>query len=88
MIENELQYFFRNAKRSDITNSKIIVKTISHGTSQKNLLLKMAHGKTKNQLSAAFVTFFKIRRNADLFKANLFLIHFDSALYQICTDIN
>ena len=48
----------------------------------------MAHGKTENQLSAAFVTFFKIRRNADLFKVNLFLIHFDSALYQICTDIN
>ena len=62
LIENELQYFFRNFKHSDTSSSKVTVKTISHGTSQKNLLLKMAHDKIENQLSAAFVEFFKIEK--------------------------
>ena len=62
LIGNEIQYFFRNSKRSDTSNSKVTVKTISHGTSQKNLLLKMAHDKTETQLSAAFVEFFKIEK--------------------------
>ena len=54
LIKNELQYFFRNVKRSNISSNNINVKTISRGTSQKNLLLKMAHFNTENQLSVNF----------------------------------